>query len=488
MLLLPPNYSQIQPKRWAGERRTKSAGGDGCGCCNLSKKVKVSQRRQEEEKEGEKGVAESKREERKGRKKRGRPPPPQNSAERPPLAAISIHLQSAASSEREVPFNFSAFCVSDTAVASTTTTTTRTRTKKTHNWRTQNLLSILLALVIVPFASANYDSLSITSLNEMDFSNAEKLPKEELYRELSQAEKRWIYQSDIRQNTKRSKRNGVSRPAKLWPNARIPYVISTHYSPHERALLAKAVKQYHDRTCVDGCFSEVGRTSGVQVLSLDNGCMDYSTIIHEIMHVVGFYHEHERWDRDYYIDIIWQNIDKSALDQFGKIDLSKTSYYGQPYDYRSILHYDSLAFSKNGFPTMLPKKADFSEIDLAKINRMYGCDAMALNPNSADIAVAVSVAGQNSAKAQIAPTFSGTKDGILPHAPPGHALFGDEKSNFDRGQGGRGQVCEDRITVCWWTQDRCHATNLQHIMRAGMPGFFGGHLQNVEGVRVGAQP
>ena len=63
----------------------------------------------------------------------------------------------------------------------------------------------------------------------------------------------WIYRSDIRssqreitddfQGGNRVKRNGVSRPQKLWPNARIPYLISTHYTPHERALLAKAVKQ-----------------------------------------------------------------------------------------------------------------------------------------------------------------------------------------------------------------------------------------------------
>lgn len=54
------------------------------------------------------------------------------------------------------------------------------------------------------------------------------------------------HKSDIRgpiANRRRFKRNGVSRPAKLWPNARVPYAISPHYSTHERALLARAVKQ-----------------------------------------------------------------------------------------------------------------------------------------------------------------------------------------------------------------------------------------------------
>ncbi|VDO91358.1 unnamed protein product [Heligmosomoides polygyrus] len=103
------------------------------------------------------------------------------------------------------------------------------------------------------------------------------------------------------------------------------------------------------------CFSEVGRTSGVQVLSLDNGCMEYATIIHEMMHVVGFYHEHGMRALTF-AAILHVTAFSGALDQFGKVDLSKTSYYGQPYDYKSILHYDSLAFSKNGFPTMLPKQ------------------------------------------------------------------------------------------------------------------------------------
>ncbi|KAI6239600.1 ShTK domain protein [Aphelenchoides fujianensis] len=95
-----------------------------------------------------------------------------------------------------------------------------------------------------------------------------------------------------------------------------------------------------------------------------------NTIIHELLHASGFYHEHERWDRE-------------AYDQFGRVDLSESSYLGEPYDYRSILHYDSLAFSKNGKETVIARAPgmtsvigsalDFSPSDLVKIKRMYAC-------------------------------------------------------------------------------------------------------------------
>ncbi len=44
----------------------------------------------------------------------------------------------------------------------------------------------------------------------------------------------------------------------------------------------------------------------------------------------------ERWDRDGYIAILWGNIDKEAYDQFGRVDLTESSYYNQPYDYFSV--------------------------------------------------------------------------------------------------------------------------------------------------------
>uniref|UniRef100_A0A0R3RHF0 Metalloendopeptidase n=1 Tax=Elaeophora elaphi TaxID=1147741 RepID=A0A0R3RHF0_9BILA len=318
--------------------------------------------------------------------------------------------------------------------------------------------------------------LGSIALTELDFENAELLTKDELYNpnalSLEEVNK---HRSDIRgpvASRKRFRRNGINKPAKLWPGGKIPYSISPHYTNLERALLARAIKQYHDKTClrfvprslyegdylfigkVDGCFSEVGRTNGVQVLSLDDGCLEYTTIIHEMMHVIGFYHEHERWDRDDYINIFWKNIDRTAIDQFGKVDLTKTSYYGQPYDYRSILHYDSLAFSKNGFPTMLPKQKgfattignakDFSEIDLAKINRMYGCPEAyiaSLQPRAQSSMIYSPLLKRHEVSAVDDQYFD---------------KFSTEMENKN---------CKDRIAACWMTQDRCHSQALFILMK-----------------------
>ena len=53
---------------------------------------------------------------------------------------------------------------------------------------------------------------------------------------------------------------------------------------------------------------QVGRTTGRQVLSLGNGCIQKGIIIHEMMHATGFFHEQSRPDRDDFISIIWPNI------------------------------------------------------------------------------------------------------------------------------------------------------------------------------------
>lgn len=56
---------------------------------------------------------------------------------------------------------------------------------------------------------------------------------------------------------------------------------------------------------------------------------------------------------------------------------------GTVYDYGSIMHYSSTTFSINGKPTLVPKfnthgnmgqRSDMSEVDIWKINKLYGCE------------------------------------------------------------------------------------------------------------------
>ena len=52
------------------------------------------------------------------------------------------------------------------------------------------------------------------------------------------------------------------------------------------------------------CCSAVGRLGGRQVLSLSVfGCVEFSIVVHEIGHAVGFWHEHSRPDRDDHVNV-----------------------------------------------------------------------------------------------------------------------------------------------------------------------------------------
>ena len=66
---------------------------------------------------------------------------------------------------------------------------------------------------------------------------------------------------------------------------------------------------------VYSCWSYVGRTTRrKQALSLNiPQCMSKGYIMHELMHAVGFRHEHSRSDRDKYIYLVRENINSKDV-------------------------------------------------------------------------------------------------------------------------------------------------------------------------------
>ena len=56
------------------------------------------------------------------------------------------------------------------------------------------------------------------------------------------------------------------------------------------------------------CQSNIGKTGGKQLLSLGAGCKNRGHVTHELMHALGFFHEHTRPDRDKFVRILWDNI------------------------------------------------------------------------------------------------------------------------------------------------------------------------------------
>lgn len=67
---------------------------------------------------------------------------------------------------------------------------------------------------------------------------------------------------------------------------------------------------------------------------------------------LGFDHMQSSHDRDDYVRILWDNISSEGSGQFDKRGSQSTSHFGQKYDFDSIMHYASNAFSKSGKTTI----------------------------------------------------------------------------------------------------------------------------------------
>ena len=184
-----------------------------------------------------------------------------------------------------------------------------------------------------------------------------------------------------------------------WTDAVIPYSIdcSLENLPDAVEAVTKAMAEWENKTCIrfvkrtnekyfleffrnTHCWGNVGMTSYTKI-SVGDGCEYQHVNTHEIGHVVGFYHEQNRVDRDQWIKVHWENIGqfKDAFDI-----VKETSSLGVDYDYASIMHYPWNAFSSNGKDTISPIRPlngktpyiELSKDDIEQVSRMYNCPAI----------------------------------------------------------------------------------------------------------------
>lgn len=150
-----------------------------------------------------------------------------------------------------------------------------------------------------------------------------------------------------------------SNSAALWPKHEIPFeIIGGHpmtsliyegiYYLNRVTNLIIRPKLDQDRTYLlfklaDGNRSRMGMMPypGAQGIDIDTAS-SFRSIIHEICHAAGLYHEHTRADRDNYVIINWDNIIPDQ--QHNYIINPQASNPHGPYDYKSRMHYSLTAF------------------------------------------------------------------------------------------------------------------------------------------------
>jgi hypothetical protein len=147
-----------------------------------------------------------------------------------------------------------------------------------------------------------------------------------------------------------------------WPGGVIPYDLSK-LTPPQQTIALRAMQRWLDtganikfvpRTNQTEYVNFTGRTdagNNTSHLGFKKGERTDINITafwwrdlewmpaHELGHVLGFFHEHQRWDRDQYVTIHYDNLKSGRAQDYERIAKTNWLVTCLPYDYKSIMHY-----------------------------------------------------------------------------------------------------------------------------------------------------
>jgi hypothetical protein len=125
----------------------------------------------------------------------------------------------------------------------------------------------------------------------------------------------------------------------------------------------------------------LGRAGGEQQVLGAGGSFNpcsVGTILHEMGHTIGLWHEQSRPDRDTYLSINYGNLIKGSISNFNQVydNAQQTTLF----DYASLMQYGAFTLSRNGGPTIetipagigLSNLTGYSAADIDGIQRLYG--------------------------------------------------------------------------------------------------------------------
>ncbi|XP_055838795.1 seminal metalloprotease 1-like [Episyrphus balteatus] len=202
-------------------------------------------------------------------------------------------------------------------------------------------------------------------------------------------------------------RNGLIAEQFRWPDKNIFYKFTEgHFDKAHKNHVLRGMQMIEEVSCIrflpanksiktfinitsleTGCHSAVGFQNKQQNVNfefneLDKGCFRLASIVHEFLHSLGFYHQQSASDRDEFVKIAFENISDGHEHNFEIYNSSVVEDFGVAYDYGSVMHYSSTAFSKNGEKTIIPildenieigQRRGMSAKDIYKLNLMYKC-------------------------------------------------------------------------------------------------------------------